>query len=797
MLLLQNIRVSLRNLMKYKAQNLISILCLAVGIVCFTVTLHFVVETWYLAADETNASRSATFTLKPLSEGDDATPMMSGTALAQLQRQMPPSIEYLVFKERNYNIASTLIDADDRESQLDAEIMAISPDYLQHYQYRSAITGKRIPRLKPGTILMGEALWRKTLVRDDSPMGWRIRLSGYKTVTAPVADMVHSDLRDVMDAILVVKEMPVTDGEDWVYGMDAVLHEGQTLQDLRQQLESLYPDRQVIVDSRANHAGNRLQILSIFVLILFLGSSVLIIGSVGFLKMQLQLFHLRSRELALRRCVGARPWQLFSLLAIEVCVVFLLTAGVSLALTVLIADYATPIMDETSNGSFYLDMPVLLRRQLVIIIVTLLSTLTIAALSVRRIIHAPLGMTAGRSHRTSRAGRNVMLVSQYVVCILFLFAVLLVSYFVRMTARAQRMPEDVSLLKRCVQAEGRLLTVNRWCSTADLPSAEYVGHGLETIIRTTEMPDTTVCPYYYTLRNSDGSIYCYGYSIWWINADYLLATGQHPTIPVTGQDSLHMVPLYADVADAERMARLLGAPDGPRQRRVLADGKQRVCLGFLPIYEPGRPTYSYYVLDPEMSIEGVRGMPNLVGINMRPLVILPKPHRQQQLRDEMDELYHRLNPSRINPLSIQRTYDVWFAQVRTYNFALQLIGLLALVSLLCIILSVYSSVALDTRSREKEVAIRKVHGATTGVIMRLFGGYYLRLLAVSALLSAPIGIGVGTIVLDIMNAPGSTRTSFVSMLGSLLIVAAVTAVTVSHKIYRVSRTNPANVIKKD
>ena len=42
------LKIAIRNLLKYKLQNIISILCLAVGVVCFTVTFHFVVEIWKL-----------------------------------------------------------------------------------------------------------------------------------------------------------------------------------------------------------------------------------------------------------------------------------------------------------------------------------------------------------------------------------------------------------------------------------------------------------------------------------------------------------------------------------------------------------------------------------------------------------------------------------------------------------------------------------------------------------------------------------------------------------------------------
>ena len=41
-LLLHSLATAWRNLQKYKVQNIISIACLAVGVVCFAITVHIV-----------------------------------------------------------------------------------------------------------------------------------------------------------------------------------------------------------------------------------------------------------------------------------------------------------------------------------------------------------------------------------------------------------------------------------------------------------------------------------------------------------------------------------------------------------------------------------------------------------------------------------------------------------------------------------------------------------------------------------------------------------------------------------
>lgn len=67
---------------------------------------------------------------------------------------------------------------------------------------------------------------------------------------------------------------------------------------------------------------------------------------------------------------------------------------------------------------------------------------------------------------------------------------------------------------------------------------------------------------------------------------------------------------------------------------------------------------------------------------------------------------------------------------------------LALLSLVCIIISlfgIYSVVVLDCEHRRKEIAVRKVNGASLFSIFNLFFRQYILLLGIAALVSFPIG----------------------------------------------------------
>lgn len=67
-----------------------------------------------------------------------------------------------------------------------------------------------------------------------------------------------------------------------------------------------------------------------------------------------------------------------------------------------------------------------------------------------------------------------------------------------------------------------------------------------------------------------------------------------------------------------------------------------------------------------------------------------------------------------------------------------LFTLLSVISVIITVLGIYSAITLDTVSRQKEVAIRKINGAGPKVIALLFGKLYIRLLLISAVPSLAI-----------------------------------------------------------
>ena len=139
---------------------------------------------------------------------------------------------------------------------------------------------------------------------------------------------------------------------------------------------------------------------------------------------------------------------------------------------------------------------------------------------------------------------------------------------------------------------------------------------------------------------------------------------------------------------------------------------------------------------------------------------------------------------------------------KSYNKYLQseamLARLLAFASLVCMLVAIfgiYSLVTLTCEQRRKEIAIRKVNGATVRNILSLFYREYIVLLLLAALPAFPLAyilvkhwIETYTRQMSIPIAPA---------LGVFLVLLLVVGLSISWRVWRAAHENPAEVIKRE
>ena len=119
----------------------------------------------------------------------------------------------------------------------------------------------------------------------------------------------------------------------------------------------------------------------------------------------------------------------------------------------------------------------------------------------------------------------------------------------------------------------------------------------------------------------------------------------------------------------------------------------------------------------------------------------------------------------------------------------------SIISLLIGLSGVYSSVSLHTIRRRKEVAIRKINGASLGDLVKLFLRKYILLLL---LVSVPAFILVYAGVsawLD--NYPVHAPLSLWLLLPVFVLMAAILIIIILYHLKQVTCQNPAEVVKSE
>ena len=160
--------------------------------------------------------------------------------------------------------------------------------------------------------------------------------------------------------------------------------------------------------------------------------------------------------------------------------------------------------------------------------------------------------------------------------------------------------------------------------------------------------------------------------------------------------------------------------------------------------------------------------------------------QEQNVRKEILKIVHNWLPASI-PFLLTTKQEERFRLNGGEMLISDLFSLLSVISIVITVLGIYSAITLDTVSRQKEVAIRK-----------LFGKLYIRLLAISAIPALAIVYMLLRILTQekITIDPGWLNNPLM-WLAILLLTTTIVFVTVAYRIWLISRLNPAEVIKTE
>ncbi|MBQ0075428.1 MAG: ABC transporter permease [Prevotella sp.] len=801
-MLIHNLTSGWRNILKYKTQNIISVLCIAVGVLIFSITLYGFRMLYYNA-------------IRPMWDDSRATLYLYSNAnrneISVDKVQTLKSVKEVMFfgnKNGIWDLVPVTYKYNGETYRTQIDLHYVNNAWLEENCFCSVTTGKALGHLKNGTVLITTYDRDRYFGKDYNPIGVRIKEQNHNL---RINDVVYSSVAwEQSHGLMIVSD----NGKDiYQYDYDVILNDGFTKEDLKAEAERTFHD--YVVGVKAD--GQRFQVTVFMILLCFLGATVLIIGLSGYLKMQLQLFQLRRREIALRRCHGAHTGQLFRLLCSELAIIFCITAVTTVLLSVAIADYAMPILEKLQMTRWvYVDLSLIYTMEAWVVVLTFLFSVLMAWLSVRRILKDPLSQTVGKSFRQKSRWAGAVQVLQFFTATILFFIISLSAYLTTQMNDKYCLPESTSIgyyknigymwelddsRPGMLKEATKLKSVERVAMFSNkywqLPDSLLESSGLTKVMSKEQLQ-------YLTIYNKEDHSFGVQYTV--VEPDIFPIT--KVTVHETDGAEEGLIgenlrkPIFAYKEEAAAMRKLFGLKAITPKEITFMDSLTYVRIGYaapLPLHKKGFADNSFYILQSERQIQALKERGRKM--HAYSYLLQPKDGDFKAMKKDVDALCHKLIPAMPanSSFSIPSAYDQWYSELQIMSLVRQATLLMSIVTLLCIILTVYSSVALETRSRQKEVAIRKVHGAKLRDIVMLFGRYYLVTLAIAFLLAVIAGVGFILIISE-----GGSNFNYDDVListgggiASITIITLVTILTVWSKIHNVANVNATDYLRKE
>lgn len=789
-MIMHNLKVALRNMMKYKLQTVVSVLSLAVGIVTLAFA-HAVMVRMVLppVCEQPFFDRAYRVRFERTGNADGKGDDVSGETMRDLVRALKrnggvKSSEMVAVRDCEcFGGQVDFVMPDSTHRRLNMSYFPVDPEYVKYMGLRSAITGEKIKDLKQGEGMISEDM-AKTIFGDADPVGC-VQCLTNSIMTVPVT------IVDVYEAL------PYSENSKMYFSLGAV--EGDrcgteasvsAIPLVCMVLKEECTERQLLADvnERAAPFGLKARLekeadaqevkmmVAANVLVHLIGSLILVAAVIGFLRMQVQLFWARRREVSLRIVAGAKRMQLFGMFVTEV----LLSVLMSVAVAMLMGHWVERFLYD--HFGFLYDAGIVIRGlafySACVGVLLLLACSVAVWVALARMCRAEQGLSASMRHSRSHIFRNVMLGVQITIGIIFVCGTLTLLDWSDKVLACWHLPDDERKYEECVlmKVEEAADPMRLMDEVRHLPYvAEVIEHD-KVYLCVNDISDSPKAmqafrdmPYRSFYCATDTSIISfYGIKVNWTN--------KH----ANAEECL--------VLNESLYSKLVS-------QGVATDGALTVCVGgdenlTLPIAGtmsgiPYNDDGASILIHPSMARYA------------NEYVVVPREGEYASAMREVKDAIHRLEPSVVRDMAsnFRSSHEavVMAESARTVGL------ILGAVSMVICAMSVYSAIMLDTRSRQKEVAIRKVNGAKSRDIYRLFGRVYMLVVLLSLFFAMPVAAMFGGMMSEQLPTEVSAQglSTLAACAGGALGMTLLVASIVVCNIRTIMRRRPAEIIAKE
>lgn len=789
-MLLHNLKVALRNILKYKVQTLGSILSLAIGMVTLAV-VHSFLQNFRMPSISHEAYYDRVYTIRfdsiqkrqtddPINANGDIIRAIKANGGLRCIEQGPYAYGLMSGGSAEF----TLSDKTKRKMQL--EPILIERHYPNFAGYRSAITGEKIKVLDTHDAIISKKLSQQ-IFGDRNPVGTSVNLmKGDDNYQLRIVD-VYQDLSlneiNGRPTALYFSPCEFEDMDFYQYfarQLYVVLKDGSTPQQLEAEVNgrlkplglktNIRPLKEQLDEENASSATG----CSITYLI---SSLILLAAIIGFMRMHAQLFWMRRREISLRITNGATRLQLFSMFATEVVMIVLLAYIMAVFMGAWICDYLA--MPQFAEITFELGtISHLYLYSLVIGLVVIVLCLAVIWIVLSRICRRTQTLDSGMRRSHNHWFRNTMLCVQVMISMFFLGVTFCLLCWAGKMAEYNHIPDDErpykqSLYMQTYDAENsqrlrdkliHLPQVERWipyswgywkidelAENEEFSKAAWQGDRIVT---------------HYCIRNtSDTSLL----DFMKIKVNWKPKADKKKCILVNEELYKHM-----------RQHRV-----APNDMLTIDNDSYKIAGTFqsIPYVQNMKyDMYTFIVIDPKFSYE------------TNDYILVAKPGEYKEMEVAVDRTIQQLEPTVVAQMSTNLRNRIAF-EMFMVEILQSIAWALAVVSLAICMISIFSTVMLDTQTRKKEVAIRKVNGALTKDIAKLFGRTYM-LICIIAMVFAVVAMLLFHVVLSQIFDMVEIN-PVVPILMGVLVVAVFIVVIIAWQVHKTMKVDPSEILAKE
>lgn len=782
------LKIAIRNLVKYKVQSAVSILGLAVGFVCFSLSLYWIHYEMTYDHFRQNADRIYMVrTNDEYTEGKISTRVPYSLA-AYLAQHFPD-----IAVAAPFHLISERISVNDKYQ--DAVFSSADSAWMNLMDIR-IIKGNRnfmLPKDNAEIAITEEAA--KKWLRTEDPIGKEVKMLRRTKKICAIVQAENRHTNFPFDFIgnpelgktwwyitwsILIKVKPDTDIEELESKINA---------NLPAELKQVTLTRKTGIEriiltplSKLHYAkdfrDDKEAGITFQYIIYFSIAGILIItcALINYLTLFINRMRVRQREMTLRMIHGANIRSLVSLLTVE----FLLLLACAVTTGFLLIKICFPSFIEltgidTAKSSLYGEAFLFIGLISLIILTAIIGLLYILY---HRSLHLSLRYNTGRSTGTQLRRGSIVL--QLFVCLSFIGCTVLIN-------------QQLDYLRH----RDLGLKIKNRGSFSVMGDMDYT----PLIRKIKELPMITevMQPDYYPIVSQLTAI---GQFDNWEGLDIPIDTpvpvklflGKEDffrfyDITLLAGEWLDDLSTYEDIIINESLARRMGwSPQEAIGKHIIQSYITYTIVGVVKDCHYGAPTlpipHTGFLVGEQMGL-----MQRSAGILFK-----YKEGTWNECRKALEHLY-QTECSPENILRLNSEEEVYNNYLRSEEMLTRLLSFASLVCILTAMFGIYSLVTLTCEQRRKEIAIRKVNGATVWSILFLFFREYLIMLCIAALFAFPITYVI--IKQWILNYVRQVSISPLPFILILIGLALTVIAGISWRVWKAANENPAEVIKNE